>query len=206
LRLVVGLGNPGPKYAFTRHNMGWLVVDRIVDEENCGTPDMRYKGLLWGPLMLWGKEEKTLFLKPLTYMNLSGLAVRDVLCRFSISPQDVLVVFDDMALPFGAVRLRGKGSSGGHKGMQSIINSIGSQIVPRLRVGIGHPHGPDTIDHVISPFDRSEMKLLPDILTKAVASVRCWFEEDLQSAMNYVNAPDKTVENKDRIMRNQKME
>lgn len=204
MHLVVGLGNPGPKYAFTRHNMGWLVVDHIIDRENCGTPEMRHKGLLWGPLVLWGQD--VLLLKPLTYMNLSGLAVKDVLCRFPVSLQDILVVFDDMALPFGTIRLRAKGSSGGHKGMQSIINSVGSLSLPRLRMGIGRPDDPCVVDYVLSAFDKPEIKLMPDILDSAVEGVRCWLEKDIQNAMSSVNAPGKAVGDGYRIKRNSKME
>lgn len=186
MRLLVGLGNPGPKYTFTRHNIGWLVIDQVVLEENLGIPKMRHQASLWGPLSLYG--QKFLILKPLTYMNLSGLAVANTASYFDISHKDILVVYDDMALPFGTVRLRAKGSSGGHKGMQSIINSMGSQDIPRIRVGIGAPSSNDTIAHVLSVFSKEEQKLLPEIIERSALGIRRWSEQDIQKAMSSINS------------------
>ncbi len=186
MRLIVGLGNPGPKYTFTRHNVGWLVVDHMVSQESCGTPEMRHKAMFWGPIVL--HDQRSLILKPLTYMNLSGLAVLSAVSRFAISLEDILVVYDDMALPFGDTRLRAKGSSAGHKGIQSIINTLGSQNIPRLRIGIGSPGKDDNVDHVLSNFNKEEQALLPDVLEKACSGIRMWLQHDIQKAMNTVNS------------------
>lgn len=186
MRLIAGLGNPGPKYTFTRHNIGWLVVDHLIDQEKCGTPEMKYRAVSWGPLHLWGEE--TLIIKPLTYMNLSGLAVSDACSRYGVTVDDILVVFDDMALPFGTIRLRGKGSSGGHKGMQSVINTLGSESVPRLRIGIGSASTANTVAHVLSEFNSEENSLLPQIIDKACEGIRSWVEQDIQKAMSKINS------------------
>lgn len=186
MRLIVGLGNPGPKYTFTRHNAGWLVVDHMISLENCGTPEMRHKAMFWGPIVLHG--QMAVILKPLTYMNLSGLAVLSAVSRFTISLEDILVVYDDMALPFGVIRLRAKGSSAGHKGIQSVICSLGSQNIPRLRIGIGPPDKEDNVDHVLSSFNKEEQLFLPDVLEKACSGIRIWLQHDIQNAMNTVNS------------------
>ncbi len=186
MRLIVGLGNPGPKYTFTRHNVGWLVVDQMVSQESCGTPEMRHKAMFWGPIVLHG--QRSLILKPLTYMNLSGLAVLSAVSSFAISLEDILVVYDDMALPFGDTRLRAKGSSAGHKGIQSIINTLGSENIPRLRIGIGSPVKDDNVDHVLSNFNKEEQALLPDVIEKACSGIRIWLQHDIQKAMNTVNS------------------
>lgn len=190
MRLIVGLGNPGPKYTFTRHNIGWLVVDHLIDQEKCGTPEMKHRAVSWGPFLLWGEE--TIILKPLTYMNLSGLAVWEAYSRYDVSVDNILVIFDDMALPFGTMRLRGKGSSGGHKGMQSVITRLDSESVPRLRIGIGSSHNANTVDHVLSEFTADESSLLPQVIDKACLGIRSWMEQDIQKAMSQVNSPSQS--------------
>jgi PTH1 family peptidyl-tRNA hydrolase len=142
LKLVVGLGNPGPEYAWSRHNAGWLILDSIVARASFGTPREKFQGAFWPPSRVEG--ESTAFLKPFTYMNLSGKSVRAAAEYYDVPPGNVLVIFDDVAIPFGSLRYRPSGSAGGQKGMASIIASLGTLDVPRLRVGMGGP--PEVMD------------------------------------------------------------
>lgn len=187
MRLIVGLGNPGVEYALTRHNVGWMILDRFIDSHSLGVPSLKFDGMVWGPEFICG--EKCIFLKPLTYMNLSGKSVGQV-CRFyKIEPEDVLVVSDDVALPFGKLRLRTKGSAGGHNGLASILGALQTLNVPRLRVGVGAvPMGRDMISWVIGTFPSEERSLLPDVLDEAVNAVELWLKEEIQSAMSLINA------------------
>jgi PTH1 family peptidyl-tRNA hydrolase len=154
---------------------------------------MKHRAVSWGPLFLWGEE--ALILKPLTYMNLSGLAVVDVRSRYGVTIDNILVIYDDMALPFGTIRLRGRGSSGGHKGMQSVINSLASESVPRLRIGIGSANTSSTVDHVLSEFTANENSLLPQVIDRACEGIRFWVEQDIQKAMSNINSTSLAPEN-----------
>ncbi|MDR1048951.1 MAG: aminoacyl-tRNA hydrolase, partial [Synergistaceae bacterium] len=134
MKLVAGLGNPGQEYVYTRHNMGWAVVDHLVRRLSLGNPVLKFRGEFW-------KGRDFLLLKPLTFMNLSGLAVREAFDFYKMEPSDVLVVCDDTALPYGRLRLRGKGSAGGHNGLASVLSCLSTLEVPRLRIGIGGAPG-----------------------------------------------------------------
>jgi peptidyl-tRNA hydrolase, PTH1 family len=185
LKVVVGLGNPGREYAATRHNVGWMVIDRLADRagwagrsrarDAAATVYGRYRDL---DLML---------VKPTTYMNLSGIAVRKALARQRAPLADVLVVVDDFALPLGRLRLRGEGSAGGHNGLRSIIAELGSQDFARLRVGIGEPSR-TAIDHVLSRFDKPEKPLLEQVLEAAADAVEDWARDGIDRAANKWNA------------------
>jgi PTH1 family peptidyl-tRNA hydrolase len=137
LKLVVGLGNPGPEYLWSRHNAGWLLVDSFTGMKNMGEPRMKFCGAFWPASQIEG--ESVAFLKPHTYMNLSGKSASEAARYYDIAPEDVLVVFDDVAIPFGTLRYRASGSAGGHKGMISIIAAFDTLDVPRLRIGVGGP-------------------------------------------------------------------
>jgi PTH1 family peptidyl-tRNA hydrolase len=189
MKLVVGLGNPGPEYAFTRHNMGWQVVDALVARHRPGTPKLRFRGTFWDSLSLAG--QRVLLLKPLTYMNLSGFSVREAVSFYKIEFQDLLVIFDDVALPFGRLRLRAQGSAGGQKGMISILGALGTLEVPRLRVGVGAPErGRDLAGWVtrsLPPECRAE---LDQICSRGCDAVDAWLTESFDRAMSRVNRPD----------------
>ena len=146
MKLIVGLGNPGKKYEHTRHNMGFDVVDLFGELAQIDIDKESFKGLVGRGKVF---DEDIFLLKPQTYMNLSGESVREIVNYFKISVEDIIVVFDDMALEPGKIRLRLSGSSGGHKGMQNIIDNLGTQDIKRIRVGIGEPQY-DTIDYVLS--------------------------------------------------------
>ena len=184
MKIVVGLGNPGEQYAKTRHNVGWMVLDKIADRAGWSgrgrTRDAssvvmgRYRGL-----------DVTL-VKPLTFMNESGLAVRKLLARERAPLSDVLVVVDDFALPFGRLRFREGGGAGGHNGLQSIIDELESDRFSRLRIGIGDP-GQHSMDHVLSRFSTAEFERLPELLDEAAEGVETWAREGTNKAANRFN-------------------
>jgi len=185
LKVVVGLGNPGKQYAATRHNVGWMVLDKLADRagwtgrararDAAATVYGNYNGL------------DVMLVKPTTFMNLSGIAVRKVLARQRAPLSDVLVVVDDFALPLGRLRLRGEGSAGGHNGLRSIIGEMGSQQFARLRVGIGEPSR-TAVDHVLSRFDAAEKAVLAQVVDAAADAVEDWAREGTDRAANRWNA------------------
>jgi PTH1 family peptidyl-tRNA hydrolase len=165
VRLVVGLGNPGKEYEATRHNVGWQVLDRVAKELSFTFSRAKFNAV-YGEFL--SEHGKVLFLKPTTYMNRSGESVAQFVKFFKVKPSDVLLVYDDLDLPLGAVRLRLKGSSGGHRGVESVIKALGTKDFPRLRVGIGRPERKeDVVNYVLSPFKREELSTLEPALKKA---------------------------------------
>jgi PTH1 family peptidyl-tRNA hydrolase len=185
VKIVVGLGNPGSQYARTRHNVGWMVLDKIADRAGWSgkgrTRDAssvvqgRFRGL------------DLILVKPLTFMNDSGLAVRKVLAREHAPLVDLLVVADDFALPFGKLRFREGGSAGGHNGLRSIIDELSNEQISRLRVGIGDPeHG--ALDHVLSAFSRDEQARMDELLEAAADGVEAWAREGTNKAASRFNS------------------
>jgi PTH1 family peptidyl-tRNA hydrolase len=196
VKIVVGLGNPGAQYEKTRHNIGWMVLDRLADRAGWAgrgrTRDAsavvqgRYRGL------------DLVLVKPLTYMNESGLAVRKVLARHHAPLSELLIVVDDFALPFGKLRFREGGSAGGHNGLRSIIGEMRNEQFSRLRVGIGEP-GRDAIDHVLSQFNKGEKARLPELLDAAADAVEAWAREGTNKAANHFNAFELRPSDEDRL-------
>ncbi len=184
MKIVVGLGNPGRQYAATRHNVGWMVVERLADRAGWG--DGRERD---AARVVWGRyhDLDLTLVKPLTFMNDSGLAVRKVLAREHAPLDELLVVYDDFALPFGRLRLRAAGSAGGHNGLRSIIGELGSQAFARLRVGIGEP-GSGAIDHVLSRFQADERAVLPAVIDAAADAVEAWARDGAARAASQWNA------------------
>ena len=184
MKVVVGLGNPGSQYAGTRHNIGWLVLDRIAERagwsgrgrqrDSSNVAQGRHNGL-----------DLTL-VKPLTWMNDSGIAVRKVLAREHAPLADVLIVADDFALPFGKLRFRESGSHGGHNGLRSIVDELGTEKFSRLRVGIGDP-ARDARDHVLSRFEPDETQRLDELLDAAADAVEAWASDGTSKAANRFN-------------------
>lgn len=186
MKLIVGLGNPGSEYAWTRHNAGWLILDSFIKRLNLGEPRKKYRGAFWGPERLSG--ESVAFLQPHTFMNLSGLAVSEAFRYHNLEPQDLLIIYDDVALPFGRMRLREKGSAGGQKGMISILESLGTQAVPRLRIGVDSPkENRDMAGWVLGNIPVSQRKCWGEIEDLAWKALTYWLENDIQKAMSYVN-------------------
>ena len=180
MRLLVGLGNPGQEYVFTRHNMGWAAADYVAQKLSLGNPVSKFKSEFW-------RARDFILMKPLTYMNLSGRAVREAFDFYKLEPSDVLVIYDDIALPYGQLRLRGKGSAGGHNGLASIISCLGTLEIPRLRIGIGSEGTGSRVGWVLGRLSAEEMKAMPDIMENVFHGTEAWLESDLERAMSKVN-------------------
>ncbi len=186
--LVVGLGNPGAEYSAHRHNIGFRVVDTLARAH--GLTFSRQKGAKARVALGQIGKRRVLLAKPETYMNMSGRAVSRLRRPFDIAPERILVVYDDLDLPLGRLRLRPEGGSGGHKGMHSIIHSLGTQGFPRLRIGIGRPPGRlDPADFVLRPFSRDEESSLEEVLEAASAAIECWIVDGITVAMDRFNRP-----------------
>jgi PTH1 family peptidyl-tRNA hydrolase len=186
--LIVGLGNPGDEYAKHRHNIGFQIVDALARGHGLAFTRHKEAKARVAEGVIAGRP--VLLAKPQTYMNLSGKSVARLGRSKQIPPERILVVYDDLDLPLGRLRLRPGGGSGGHKGMRSIIDLLGTQEFPRLRVGIDRPSGGlDPADYVLQPFDEAERPLLEEAVTRAVAAVECWLSEGIVSAMDRFNQP-----------------
>ena len=188
-RLLVGLGNPGPDYVGTRHNAGFLALDRVAAETGIALDDEvgdRAGRSVVGE-GLWRGEGLALA-KPLTFMNRSGAAVGGLLRHYGLEPADVLVVYDDLALPLGQIRLRPKGSHGGHNGVRSVIEVLGTAEFPRLRVGVGDSFPPGgQVDYVLEPFDDDERETADAALALAAEAALAFARDGLTAAMNQYN-------------------
>jgi PTH1 family peptidyl-tRNA hydrolase len=182
--LVVGLGNPGSKYARTRHNIGFIVVDELARRWEIGARDWQKKGEARYAV---DRTHGTILVEPQSYMNLSGRPVQSIATFYKVPPERMLVIVDDLDLPFGTLRMRASGGSGGHNGLKSLIEVFGEGF-PRLRIGIGRGHDRDAIDRVLGDFSESEMEELPAIVDRALRGVELWLSEGVTQAMNCVNA------------------
>jgi PTH1 family peptidyl-tRNA hydrolase len=173
LKLVVGLGNPGLEYVWSRHNAGWLAIDSFTERIGLKEPRMKYGGAFWPASPVEGTS--VAFLKPFTYMNLSGSSVIEVVRYHDIEPEDVCVVFDDVAIPFGRLRYRPTGSAGGHRGMISILGTMGTLDVPRLRIGVGAPpRVMEMKDWVLGRFPKEQRDAWPDVNAVAWDALLRW--------------------------------
>ena len=192
--LIVGLGNPEPKYDQTRHNIGFDAVDSLAKAWSLSWKEnKRFQGLIAEGVSPYGNKIR--LLKPLTYMNRSGQAVRAVIDWYKIAPGSVLVIYDDMDLPVGRLRIRRSGSAGGHNGMKSIIAHLGKQDFPRLRIGIGKSDGKkQTIGHVLGKFAPEEKKVIQEMLDISVNAVEKSLKEGIDKAMNIYNSKTVTIE------------
>jgi PTH1 family peptidyl-tRNA hydrolase len=181
VRLVVGLGNPGPEYNGTRHNVGFAVVDLLAFQW----------GLAWQHSKswhaLWAKGENAILVKPATYMNRSGEPLATVAHFYKVEPSEILVVLDDMALELGRLRLRPDGGTAGHNGLESIIVQFGTEEIPRLRVGIGAAPREGAVDYVLGRFFEEERSLVEKTIARAADAVKCAIDNGLLSAMNQFN-------------------
>ncbi|MEZ8219887.1 peptidyl-tRNA hydrolase, PTH1 family [Candidatus Fervidibacteria bacterium JGI MDM2 JNZ-1-D12] len=184
-KLIVGIGNPGPEYARTRHNIGFRVVDLLAKQLGVKREEARFKGV-FAAAKLDGLTVG--LLKPLTYVNLSGQSVREAVNRLNLATEQILVVLDDAQLPLGKLRLRAKGSSGGHKGLQSIIEALQTENIPRLRIGIGSPpEGVDMATYVLSPFEPEEEAIIAETVEIAAEAAKVWAKDGIEIAMQRFN-------------------
>ena len=188
VKIIVGLGNPGQEYAATRHNIGFMVIDRLRRELHATETRKRFRAEIAEAFV---DGEKLVLMKPQTYMNLSGIAAREAAQWYKASAEDILVVVDDIELPFGASRLRAGGSSGGHNGLKSVAAELGSDRYPRLRLGVGRGGG-DARRQVLSRFSKEEEQDLPEIIATGAECVLLWRAEGVISAMNRCNRRPET--------------
>jgi PTH1 family peptidyl-tRNA hydrolase len=180
-QLIVGLGNPGRAYADTRHNIGFMIADRLAAKTGADWQhDRRWKAEV-------SRAGGVVLCKPQTYMNLSGEAVSAVAGFYKIPASAMIVILDDMALPLGKLRLRSGGSAGGHNGLQSLIQHLGTPEVPRLRVGIGNAEPGEAVDHVLGRFGDEEKPLVSEAIDRAIAAIDCAQTNGLPAAMNAFN-------------------
>lgn len=184
--LIVGLGNPGKEYAHTRHNCGFRAIDILADKLGCKIDKLKFQGL-YAQTAYNGR--KLILLKPQTFMNLSGRSVLQLSAYFNIPPERVIVMFDDISLPPGRLRVRSDGSAGGHNGIKSIINELGSQNFPRVKIGVGAKPSPDRdlADWVLSGFSANEEKELAGALKNAGDAALAIIEQGIQPAANRYN-------------------
>jgi len=190
MRLIIGLGNPGSEYHLTRHNVGFMVLDRLAQQHGLSSqrPRLRFESAtLEGEVA----GQHCLLLEPQTYMNRSGRAVRAAVDFYKLSPADLLIVVDDVALPVGRIRMRSEGSAGGHNGLSDIEAHLGTTAYPRLRIGIDPP--PANIpqaDYVLSRFTEPQLDALKPALARACDAISCWLTAGIEKAMTLYNAPE----------------
>jgi PTH1 family peptidyl-tRNA hydrolase len=181
--LIVGLGNPGREYEDTRHNIGFKVIDNISKEYNIKINRQKFKGV-YGEGFI--NNKKVILLKPTTYMNLSGESVREVVDFYNLENSEMLIIYDDISLEVGKLRIREKGSAGGHNGIKSIIAHLGSDVFPRIKVGVGQP-SVDLVKHVLGKFTKDEMTILSESIEASTRATEEIIKNDVKTAMNQFN-------------------
>ncbi|PWK07899.1 aminoacyl-tRNA hydrolase [Tumebacillus permanentifrigoris] len=185
MKLIIGLGNPGPEYAKTRHNIGFMAIDKLAADLRIDVTKNKFQAL-YGEGM--HKGEKIVLLKPMTYMNRSGDSVSQALTWYKPKPEDIVVIYDDMDTAVGKLRLRTKGSAGGHNGIKSLIAHLGTQEFQRVRMGIGRPHpGTDVIKHVLMNFRPDEWEPMDEAVSKIPNVIDCIIDQGFTIAMNRFN-------------------
>ena len=184
--IIAGLGNPGKKYEGTRHNIGWQVMDELADKHRIRIMESRFKGLV-GKGVIGGEE--VILLKPLTYMNLSGESIGEAVRFYKIDETSrLIVVSDDISLDVGQLRMRKKGSAGGHNGLKNTISHLGSEEFMRIRIGVGDkPAGSDLVDYVLGSFSKEEKKILDETKRNAVLAIETIISDGIDKAMNLYN-------------------
>ena len=185
MKMIVGLGNPGNEYAGTRHNVDWMLVDALAEHLGINEWRSREKGMVAEGRI---GSEKILLVKPLTYMNNSGECVGPLMRWYKLEPEDIMAAHDDMDIPIGTIRIRKKGSAGGHNGIKSLLSHIGSENFGRLRIGIGRPQpGWSVINHVLAKFNDQEQEKIGDAIKQLIPAVECMVLEGPDMAMNKFN-------------------
>jgi PTH1 family peptidyl-tRNA hydrolase len=187
MKVIVGLGNPGPKYAGTRHNVGFEVVDYLAAAPGCGPFRSKFQAQV---AELKEAGEQVLLVKPETFMNLSGRAVRQIVDFYKLPPADLLIVSDDFNLPLGKLRARAKGSHGGQNGLRDIQQQLGTDEYARLRVGVGQPGPGEAVDFVLSRFKPAERKAVEEAVAKAADAALVWVRSGIEACMNRANGPE----------------
>ena len=189
--VIVGLGNPGKKYEQTRHNIGFITVDQLADKYGIRINKIKHKALI-GEGQIAG--QKVILVKPQTYMNLSGNSVREVFAYYKPEPENLVLVYDDIDLPAGKIRIRERGSAGTHNGMRSVIYDLQQDDFPRVRIGIGGERNMELADYVTGGFRKDEIKVMEAAVLRAVSALECIIENGAGSAMNEFNRKEETSE------------
>jgi PTH1 family peptidyl-tRNA hydrolase len=184
MKVVVGLGNPGPRYAATRHNVGFAVIDALAESPRAGRFQSRFQAQV---AELIEDPHKVLLVKPETFMNLSGRCVRQIVDFYQVPVQDLLVVSDDINLPLGKLRARARGTHGGHNGLRDIQNHLGTTEYARLRIGVDVPEEEDAVGHVLGRFRPVERPVIEEALARAVQAVGVWLYQGIEACMNQFN-------------------
>jgi PTH1 family peptidyl-tRNA hydrolase len=185
VKLIIGLGNPGRQYAQTRHNVGFIAVDELAHRHHISFDKEKFKGLFGTGVI---NSEKVILLKPLTYMNLSGEAVRPLMDYYNIGIEDIVVIYDDLDLPVGKIRLRTKGSAGGHNGVKSMIQHTGTQEFKRVRIGVDRPHnGMKVPDYVLGKFSPEEVDDVVNSIKITADACEAWTAHSFIDVMNKFN-------------------
>lgn len=199
MKLIVGLGNPGPEYANTRHNAGFMAIGRLAQRHGLrGAKEKFHARVIEGQVA----GRRVMLMSPLTYMNRSGLAVGEAAAFHKIAPSGAMVIVDDFALPLGSIRLRASGGAGGHNGLADIERALGTIRYPRLRIGVGAPEIEGRpvghVEHVLGPFTDEQRKLLDPALDSACDAVECWLRQGIDLAMTRFNGIGPRVEGRGR--------
>lgn len=185
VKLIIGLGNPGKPYEHTRHNIGFDVIDELANKWNAPLNQLKFNGMY---ASVHRPEGKVILLKPLTYMNLSGESVRPLMDYFDIDVEDIIVIYDDLDLETGKLRLRGKGSAGGHNGIKSLIQHLGTQEFNRIRVGVNRPPaGMQVADYVLSKFSKDDQVVVNEAISKSCDAVEMALSKPFLEVMNHFN-------------------
>ena len=185
MHIIVGLGNPTDQYQATRHNIGWDAITRLSDDYRIPLDFKKHKAIC-GKGFIEG--EKVILAQPLTYMNLSGESVRELVDYYKVSPQEVIIIYDDISLEVGQLRIRKQGSAGGHNGIKSIISHLGTEEFPRIKVGVGDkPKGWDLADYVLSRFSKEEQPIIRDALKDTSEACKMMVTGSIDAAMNQYN-------------------
>ena len=184
MKLIVGLGNPGRNYAHTRHNMGFDTIDKLADSRGVSIEKENFKGLYTKVKYF---DEDVILLKPLTFMNLSGDSIISCMNFFKIDKKDLLVIYDDLDIKPGHLKLKESGSSGGHNGIKSIISNLGSEEFKRIRVGVGRPEFDSVIDYVLKKPSKEEQELIDEAQNNAVEAIKIYLKESFNKAMTLYN-------------------
>lgn len=189
--IIAGLGNPTKEYDKTRHNVGFEVIDKLADRYDIDVSERKHRAFCGRGVI---EGQKVLLVKPQTFMNLSGESLRSVLDYYKVSPEELIVIYDDISLPPGQLRLRLKGSAGGHNGIKNIIAHLGTQEFPRIKVGVGEkPPRMDLKDYVLSRFSKGEQELMDEAFQEAAQAVVMMLGEGADRAMNHFNTKKKEV-------------
>ncbi len=190
---IVGLGNPGKDYAETRHNLGFMAINKLSKHWNIPTNKKKFESRIGEGIV---KNQKIMLIKPATFMNNSGSAVMHIVNFYKLEPNELLIIYDDIDLKLGTIRIRTKGSSGGHKGLADIINKLGTDQIPRIRIGIGKPEDNiDTIDYVLSKFTPEEKKVIDKTLEHLIDAVEYILDAGYQKAMDKFNKKEQIEQN-----------